>query len=441
MPKKRLLVLTVVVGFLISACASAVKSESLSDNDLNGGGEVKEEIDGPAGEGLESEGDSEQDLEKDTPSPSAQEEGPKVDETTCEDPFDGEQPAFNTAYWEKTNFCEHSVDYSTIFSGGPPPDGIPPIDDPIFVSLESVDGWLKDREPVISLQIDGDARAYPLQIMTWHEIVNDKVGGVPVVVTFCPLCNTALVFERPSVNGQILTFGTSGNLRNSDLVMYDRQTESWWQQFSGEAIVGDLTGQQLKFLPATIVSWSDFKNEHPEGEVLSRETGFNRRYGSNPYVGYDDIDSSPFLFQGDVDERLKPMERVVGILGEGDQSKSFSYQRLQEERLIHETFEGTPIVVFWKEGTASALDTSTISEGKDVGTTGVFEALVEGEELTFTADEDGTFRDKKTNSTWNILGEAVEGPLAGETLTAIPHHDTFWFAWAAFQPPDSLMEE
>ncbi len=360
--------------------------------------------------------------------------------STCEDPFEGEATGFTVSYWDETDFCKHSVPYSEFSSGGPPPDGIPPIDDPSFVSVTEADEWLSSREPVIALVLGDDARAYPLQIMTWHEIVNDTVGDVPVTVTFCPLCNTGLVFERPSYEGELLTFGTTGNLRNSDLVMWDRQTQSWWQQFTGEAIVGELTGQTLEPVPTTIVAWEEFKANYPDGVVLSRDTGFNRDYGRNPYVGYDDADSIPFLFFGEDDDRLRPMERVVGVLFPNGENAAYPYTRLEEERVIHDKNGDQPIVVFWIPGTASALDEQNVSQGRDVGATGVFEATVDGETLTFIAKDDGTFEDENTASTWNIFGQAIAGPLEGKTLEAINHHDTFWFAWAAFAPETAILE-
>lgn len=359
-------------------------------------------------------------------------------QNSCDDPFDGKQPRFGLGYWEKTDFCQHSVDYDEILSGGPPPDGIPPIDNPKFVTLAEADSWLEGIEPVISLSIGDDARAYPLQIMTWHEIVNDRVGGLPVAVTFCPLCNTALVFERFSFEGELLTFGTSGNLRNSDLVMYDRQTESWWQQFTGEGIVGYFTGATLTPVPAAIVSWDDFKASFPEGQVLSKETGFSRSYGQNPYVGYDNINSFPFLFDGNLDDQLKPMDRVLGIVLEDGSSVAYTFTHLSEEQVINISLSETELAVFWKAGTASALDTGRIADGNDVGATGVFEAVVDGETLTFSSNGDGTFSDVNTSSIWDIHGTAIDGPLAGTVLKAIPHHDTFWFAWAAFVPGESL---
>ena len=424
----RLLGILLVSAFVLSACAVG-----------SGNPEVVQHTDTP-----ESEGESPASPSPESQDDQAGEEESAAEESTekesaaeCEDPFEG-TPNFNPGYWDETNFCKHSVDYSSIISGGPPPDGIPPIDNPTFEDIQSADEWLEDIEPVISFEVNGDARAYPLQIMTWHEIVNDTVGGEPVVVTFCPLCNTALAFARPEIDGEVLTFGTSGNLRNSDLVMYDRQTESWWQQFSGEAIVGDLTGTQLQFLPASIKSWEDFQENHPDGQVLSIETGFNRDYGRNPYVGYDDINSSPFLFRGEVDDQLPPMARVVGILKEEGDSRSYPLARVQEERVINDRLGEEPIVVFWKSGTASALDTRSIPEGDNIGSTGVFRARIGEQQLTFAPQGDGQFQDQETGSTWNIFGEAVEGDLAGEALEPIPHHDTFWFVWSTFQGADDL---
>ena len=215
-----------------------------------------------------------------------------------------------------TDFSRHTVPFSEILSGGPPRDGIPPIDDPKFITPEEASDWLGDQEPVIALELNGDARSYPLQILIWHEIANDFVGGVPVAVTFCPLCNTAIVFDR-TLDGVVYDFGTSGNLRNSDLIMWDRQTESWWQQFTGEAIVGELAGTRLMTLPSPIISFSDFRASNPEGKVLSRDTGFSKRYGDNPYGGYDRADNPPFLFDGDLDGRLAPKDRVVDVSIDG----------------------------------------------------------------------------------------------------------------------------
>ena len=337
----------------------------------------------------------------------------------------------------KTDFSRHTVPYTEIVSGGPLRDGIPPIDDPTFVAVEDAASWLGDQEPVIAFELDGDARAYPLQIMMWHEIVNDGVAGVPVTITFCPLCNSAIVFDR-RLDGEVYDFGTSGKLRHSDLIMYDRQTHSWWQQFTGEGIVGELAGKRLTFLAAAIVSYSDFAAAHPDGKVLSRDTGFSRAYGQNPYLGYDRIDNPPFLLNGPSDGRLPPKERVVAVtLGEVD--AAFPFAVLEQERVVNYTLNDQDLVVFFKPGTASALDGSRISAGRDVGATGVFSARLDGRRLTFRADREDIV-DDETGSEWNILGKAVEGPLAGSELVPIVHGNHFWFAWGVFKPETKVYE-
>ena len=331
----------------------------------------------------------------------------------------------------RTNFDRHSVPLAEIRSGGPPKDGIPALDHPKFVGVAEANGWLKPVEPVIALTVGGRSRAYPLQILVWHEIVNDSVGGVPVTVTFCPLCYTAIAFDRRA-GDRVLDFGTTGNLRKSDLVMYDRQTESWWQQAIGQAIVGDLTGTQLTILPASLVSWDIFRSEHPEGMVLSKDTGFNRSYGVNPYAGYDSAGTQPFLFDGKPDGRLAPKEHVVTVTL-GGEDVAYPYSLLKQRRVVHDTVGGIPIVVLYRPGTTSALDAASVSDGFDVGASGVFSPQLDGRRLTFKA-AGSDFVDSETGSRWNLLGRAVSGELAGGQLTPIVHRDDFWFAWAAFKP-------
>ena len=285
---------------------------------------------------------------------------------------------------------------------------------------------------MVAVEIDGDARAYPLQILTWHEIVNDSIGDVPVAVTFCPLCNSAIAFDR-RLDGVELEFGVSGNLRNSDLIMYDRQTHSWWQQFTGEGIVGQYAGRALDHLSAAIVSFADFKAAYPEGKVLSRETGYARQYGRNPYAGYDTYDGNPFLFSGDLDGRLLPVERVIAVTIEGV-DVAFPLKVLQEEGVINYEVGASQIAVFHKFGTTSALDANSIAESRDVGAAGVFDAVLDGQTLTFSIHQDGRIVDDQTGSVWDILGNAVEGALAGQSLTPVVHGNHFWFAWAVFKP-------
>ena len=331
-----------------------------------------------------------------------------------------------------TDFSKHSVPYNEIFSGGPPKDGIPSIDFPEFISVAEATSWLADNEPVIFVQVGEDARAYPVQILIWHEIVNDTVGDLPLTITFCPLCNTAIVFER-EVDGLVLDFGTTGRLRNSNLVMYDRQTESWWQQGTGEAIVGELLGTQLILYPTSIIAWSDFATAFPNGQVLSRETGYNRSYGRNPYFGYDDINNSPFLFRGETPGQLAAMERVLA-LELNNETVAYPYSTLSEVGVVRDQVGGEEVVVLWAEGTASALDKASIADGRDVGSANAFSPILNGEQLTFSLQENGLFQDENTSSLWNILGQAVSGPLEGKTLTPLTAVNHFWFDWVAFKP-------
>ena len=331
---------------------------------------------------------------------------------------------------------EPLVALDEIRSGGPPPDGIPSIDDPTFLRPAAVD-FLGETEPVLAFEIDGDARAYPVQILMWHEIVNDTVGGVPVAVTYCPLCNSAVAYDR-RIGDRVLEFGTSGLLWNSALVMYDRQTETLWSHFTGQGIVGELTGTEIDTLPVATVPWGLWRDAHPDGLVLSQDTGFDRSYGRNPYPGYDDVNSQPFLFEGEVDGRYTAMTRIVGVQV-GDDALGVPLFTLREQRVVAAEVGGTDVVVFWAPGTASALDSSNVAGGDDVGATGVFIPVVDGQTLTFEPVDDG-FADDQTGTTWNLLGQAVEGPLAGSTLEAITHLDTFWFAWSAFRPDSAIVE-
>ncbi len=337
----------------------------------------------------------------------------------------------------RTDFSKHSVPYSQIVSGGPPRDGIPAIDSPRFVGLAEADAWLEPQEAVVALELAGDARAYPAQILMWHEIVNDVVGGVPVAVTWCPLCNTAIVFRR-EVDGLVLDFGTTGRLRFSNLIMYDRQTESWWQQASGEAIVGQMTGRRLEMLPANLVSWHDFKAAYPHGRVLSRETGHSRPYGLNPYTAYDL--AGPVLYQGPtIPGALPAMARVVTV-DMGSEAVAYPYEVLARVKVVNDTVAGRPIVVFWRPGTASPLDASAVAEGRDVGSATAFSRIVDGRALTFEAAGD-RFRDRETGTTWDLLGQALRGPLAGRRLEPVTAINHFWFSWAAFKPETRVYSE
>ncbi|MFQ5703937.1 MAG: DUF3179 domain-containing protein [Gemmatimonadales bacterium] len=339
----------------------------------------------------------------------------------------------------KTDFSNHTVPLDEIASGGPSKDGIPAVDHPRFVTVEQADRWLDDREPVVVVNIGSVAKAYPLQILIWHEIVNDVVGDTPVTVTFCPLCNTALSFDR-RFDGQVLDFGTTGRLRHSDLIMYDRQTETWWQQAIGEGIVGKYAGRKLKFISSPVVNWKTFKEQFKDGQVLSRETGHRRSYGQNPYAGYDNPRGGPFrrFFGAKIDKRLDAMERVVA-LELGDEVRAYPFSSLEKKRVVNDKVADREIVVFWTPGTASALDSRSIRSGRDVGSSGVFDRHLGERTLTFESAGTDQFRDTETGTVWNILGHGISGPLAGQDLTPIQHGNHFWFAWGVFKPQTKVV--
>ena len=277
------------------------------------------------------------------------------------------EPASWRAEWPHTDFSQHTVRLEEVKSGGPPKDGIPSIDAPRFEQLNegAASGWVSrigNTEPVISLVIRDDARAYPLSILMWHEIVNDVVGGTPVTVTYCPLCNSSLVFER-MVENRVLDFGTTGKLRNSDLVMYDRQTESWWQQFGGDAIVGVMSGKHLRLVPSRLESFDRFRQRFPHGQVLIPNNPSARNYGRNPYVGYDASRQRPFLYDGSLPDGIDPMERVIAVETRPEYHEAWSLPLLRERG----TIEAGDIVLRWEAGQTSALDKGTVAGGRDIG--------------------------------------------------------------------------
>jgi len=272
-------------------------------------------------------------------------------------------PNFWKHEWPDTDFANTSVEWIEVMSGGPPKDGIPALDDPSFINVAD-ESRIAPLEPVITVELEGETpRAYPIRYLTWHEIVNDTVGDVPVAVTFCPLCNSGITFDRRTPVGT-LSFGVSGKLRNSDMIMYDRETQSWWQQAIGQGIVGQMNGVELITLPTWMESWEQFSTRNPDGLVMD-EPRFNRAYGSNPYRGYDSS-RRPFLYSGEMPPHgIEPLLRVVRV---GD--RAWPLSRLQKEPVINEA----GIQISWVAGQASALDTGKIGSGKDVGSIRVKDA-------------------------------------------------------------------
>jgi Protein of unknown function (DUF3179) len=322
------------------------------------------------------------------------------------------------------------VDPKRIIDGGPPPDGIPALADAKFERADTVD-WLIPEEPVLSLTLNGETRAYPVQILIFHEIVNDTVGGVPVAVTYCPLCNSAVAFDR-RIAGRVVTFGTSGKLLYSNLVMYDRQTRSLWPQLAGQAVAGVLTGTRLTAYPVQTLAWQDWLADNPHAWVLSNQTGYDRSYGFNPYGGYDQPNSQPFDLDRPADPRLPPKTRIVALGGDHD-PVAITLDTLTARHVITLRVAGQNVVIWALPGLRSALDMPDLEAGRTIAATGALDPHWHGRLLHFTPR--GTqFIDAETGSHWTVLGRAVGGPARGARLQTAHYTDTFWFAWAAYQP-------
>ncbi len=344
----------------------------------------------------------------------------------------------------KTDTSKRSVDLDEFWLGSPR-DAFKVLENPPFIGKEEALATYFEHEPVISVLIKGKAKGYPLNVLTYHEVANDYLGKVPILATYCPLCNAGIIYDRRlEINGeeQILDFAVSGMLRNSDMVIWDKQTESWWQQLTGEALVGNLTGTTLKIIPSMIVSIEEFFKTYPKGKVLSRKTGIGeaeQRYGTQGYIRYDSIGKDPRLFGGKVDQRLPAMERVVDIRS-GDKFKIYTFTKAAEEEIINDRFEGKDIVVFYKSGTVSALDTRELKNSKDIGSVTVFNANFRGSVLEFYKGENG-FVDDHTGSVWDITGKCIEGASKGKRLRIEPHGNHFAFAWLAFHPDTEIYGE
>ena len=266
--------------------------------------------------------------------------------------------------WPNTDFSLHSVDFGEIISGGPPRDGIPAIQGPEMRTVDA-ESSLEGTEPVMTLEITGSIpRTYPIRYLLWHEIVNDTIDGVSIAITYCPLCNSGIFFDR-QLGNELLTFGVTGKLRNSDMIMYDRETESWWQQATGIGIVGEHTGIRLTMLAGWIESWDEYRKRNPNGFVMV-EPNFSRKYGINPYTRYD---SSlwPFLYTGEAPPYgINALERVVRV-GE----RAWLLKQLRKAG----TLEQYGLTFTWTSGQASPLDSAIVANGKNIGSIRVRDTL------------------------------------------------------------------
>lgn len=344
-------------------------------------------------------------------------------------------------YWRypsEEQFDTSMIPMTEVVNIGVGRDGIMPIDAPRFEDVAQAAQWLGDQSPVIVVTLGEPARAYPLRVMIRHEIVNDWIGDEAIAVTYCPICNSPVVYRR-EVEDEVLRLGVTGNLYRSGFIMWDDQTESWWQQFTGMAVAGEYMGTMLDVIPSQVVGFATFARRFPDGLVLAGDENYPElRYVMNPYVGYDES-NMPMWGSGDYDERLQPLERVLAAVVEGV-PVAYPYALLSQEVVLNDMVNNTPIVVFWQPGAKSALDAMNEADSRDVGQAALFGRELNGQVLVFIEDE-GRILDAQTRSEWNIFGEAIAGRLEGERLPDYAVFPHFWFAWSSAHPSTRLYGE
>jgi hypothetical protein len=352
----------------------------------------------------------------------------------------------NIPYTWETDTTKRNIELSEI-TVAVPRKTFPTIDYPNFIGKAEGLKSFFEHEPVISVTIDGKSKAYPLNMLTMHEISNDSLGRIPILPTFCPLCNSSVVYDRRLNHGgqqYILEFEVSGMLRNSDMVMADKQTQTWWQQLMGFGLVGDLNGAELDVIPSMVVSVKDYFERYPNGKILSPNTGTEaeERYGTNPYTNYDSLGNTPwerYFDQSKLDTRLPAMERVIDLEGENSY-KIYPFSIIAKKGALNDRYDEKNIVIFHKKGTVSVLDKNDISKSKSIGSATMFSSDIDGITLTFQkVDED--FIDNETGSIWDITGRCINGKMKGKELIPERYSNHFAFAWLTFHPESEIYRE
>ncbi|MFQ5902156.1 MAG: DUF3179 domain-containing protein [Candidatus Binatia bacterium] len=295
-------------------------------------------------------------------------------------------------------------------------DAIRPIYEPRYEGPEGGD-WLRPEDLVVGYVGKDRAYAYPVKVLNFHEIVNDVIDGEKVLITYCPLCGSGVVFDR-RLDGRELVFGNTSALFENDMVMYDHQTGSYWFQVGGRAIVGTLTGRQLKLLPSVTMPWGQWRKLHPRSRVLSGYRGYS--YDRDPFALYSRlIDNLKFPFpvsKDKLDSRLRPSAVVLSVRVAGKE-KAYPLERLGDS-VVNDTLESEPVVVF----------------NRAQGPTGsAFSRRIEGRILTFVL-RNNQIRDQQTGSQWDLSGRAVKGPLKGRKLEPLPTRRAFWFSLSLAMP-------
>lgn len=344
------------------------------------------------------------------------------------------------AYQWRTDTTKRIVDLNE-FTLAVPRKTYPIIDYPTFIDREEGESHYFRHEPVIAIESGDQARAYPLSLLTMHELTNDTFGGIPILPTFCPLCNSSIVYDRRvKVGGQlrVLEFEVSGLLRHHDMVMFDRQTETWWQQLTGEAEVGFYSGQMLDMMPSLVISVEEFFQSHPNGKIMDYHTQVEaeKRYGSNPTFHYDSLGNGPFIdvpIDETFSERLPAMERVIDVHGDAH-DKIYPFSEIAKTGVVNDSFDEQRVVIFYHNETIDPNSGLEAEKAKKIGTATVFDSHMDDQVLHFEKAANGLFRDIQTGSLWDITGHCVEGSFKGRRLWFKAHSNDFAFAYLAFHP-------
>jgi uncharacterized protein DUF3179 len=308
------------------------------------------------------------------------------------------------------------------------PDRVPPLEFPALTPASASVSTFGRTDAVVTVVLGDDARAYPLRILVWHEVVNDTVGGTPVAVTYSPLSDSAVAFDR-QVGDRTITFGTSGKLYRASLVLYDRETTSLWPQLMGAAAAGPMKGRRLERVALSRTSLGAFADAYPNGRVL-RDPSFLPAYDHTPYAGYSARSQpSRAFFLREADRRLSAMRRVAGVT-DGDRVVAYPIDAVENAGVINDG----GVTLLWHSGVRSVLDEAEIGRATLAGAAIGFRRVLDGRVLTFGRSADGSFTDKETGSRWDGFGRAVAGRLAGRALEPVITTQAFWFAWATFNP-------
>ncbi|MFM9946208.1 MAG: DUF3179 domain-containing protein [Bacteroidia bacterium] len=344
----------------------------------------------------------------------------------------------NLPYNWVTDTTNHTVDLADL-TMTVAKDAMLTLDYPTFINRHDKKFNYYEHEPVIAVSYNGVTKAYPLSLLTMYELSNDTVGGENVMVTYCPMCNAAMVFNRKiKRDGQesILNFGISGLLMHNDMIMYDKQTNTWWEQLMGEAIVGELAGTELKMMRALLISVKDYFDRYPEGKILTPlNVSLTNKKSHRPFyhLNHDNktLDTTYYLPEK-VDPRLPPLERVLDIHVE-EHTMIYPFSKISEKEVINEVFDNMHFVIFYHGEMVSVLDEDKLSKSRHVGSATAFRSTLDGVNYKFKK-KGSYFEDEQTGSTWDITGFCREGVLKGKQLMILPHSNHFAFAYLAFFP-------